>query len=324
AALYGLLAFMGLTSFMGLTALVSSPAVQAEPRHGQYCVKDSSDRSVCLKTRTPRIISLSPGSTELLFAAGAGSRVVAVDQYSDYPVQAETLPKVGGYPNISVEAIVERKPDLVVVWTGGNSRKLMHQLESIGIQTFHFDVFDFNDIERALRTLGLVAGTEQQANYQADVFARRLASLKSSYQSRPTVSVFFEIWRDPLMTVGNGQIINKAIQLCGGWNVYGNLSERIPRVSMESLVALDPQVIIGSDPRGDTVATRKALMEYWGRWKMLTAVQKKQLFSVTSDLIARPTPRMLDEVETLCLHLQAARPANARHEAGFAATEPVP
>ncbi|ELU03916.1 hypothetical protein CAPTEDRAFT_134318 [Capitella teleta] len=273
-----------------------------------------SDRSVCLNTRSPKIISLSPGSTELLFAAGAGDRVIAVDQHSDFPEAVKKLPNVGGYPNVNVEAIVAMKPDLVVVWTAGNSQKVIRQLESLGLSTFHIDVVDFAGIEKAIRRLGQVAGTEKEADRVVDDFSTRLKALKNNYGQRKPVSVFFEIWRAPLMTVGNGQVIDDVISLCGGQNIYGDVSERIPKIGIESLISRDPQVIIGSDPRGDTPETRKDLMDYWSQWENLQAVQGHQLFSVPSDVIARPTPRILDGAEMICHQLQAVRSETSHSE----------
>lgn len=274
---------------------------------GRHCVVDMSERSVCLNTRTPKIISLSPGSTELLFAAGAGDRVMAVDQHSDYPPAVAKLPRVGGYPNINVEAIVGMKPDLVVIWKGGDSPKVINQLELLGINTFHVNAVSFAGIEQALLGLGEIAGTPEPAKKTAATFHQRLARMRQQYSEQAPVSVFFEIWRTPLMTVGNGLTINDVITLCGGRNIYGDLAERTPAVGIESLISHNPQVIIGSDPQGDTPQTRQELLDYWSQWQNLQAVQNRRLFSVPSDLIARPTPRVLDGAEIICRQLQAVR-----------------
>ncbi len=295
---------------------------QAGESDSQYCVTDMSDRSVCLNTRSPKIISLSPGSTELLFAAGAGSRVIAVDQHSDYPESVKQLPNVGGYPNVNVEAIVAMKPDLVVVWTAGNSQKVIGQLESLGVKTFHIDVVDFAGIEQAIQSLGQVAGTEKEANRVVDDFSTQLKALQNNYGQREPVSVFFEIWRSPLMTVGSGQVIDDVISLCGGRNIYGDVSERIPKIGIESLITRDPQVIIGSDPRGDTPETRKDLIGYWSQWENLQAVQGHQLFLVPSDLIARPTSRILEGAEMICHQLQAVR-SEVSHSEYMASQTPL-
>ncbi|MFK0569716.1 cobalamin-binding protein [Endozoicomonas sp.] len=317
----GVLLVMALALFLANAASLPCSTAQASDPDIKYCVKDMSDRSVCLNTRSPKIISLSPGSTELLFAAGAGDRVIAVDQHSDFPEAVKKLPNVGGYPNVNIEAIVAMKPDLVVVWTAGNSQKIIRQLESIGISTFHIDVVDFAGIERAIRSLGQVAGTEKEAGRVVDEFSTRLKALQSNYGQREPVSVFFEIWRSPLMTVGNEQVIDDVISLCGGQNIYGDVSERVPEIGIESLISRNPQVIIGSDPRGDTPETRKDLMNYWSQWENLQAVRKQQLFSVPSDVIARPTPRMLDGAEMICRQLQAVRTGSGSSRSDYMAAQ---
>ena len=147
----------------------------------QRCVEDMSGRSVCLTTQKPKIISLSPGSTELLFAAGAGSQVIATDLHSNYPKAVEKLPRVGGYPNINVEAIIGLQPDLVVIWSGGDSPKVVQQLESLGIPTFHQNAKNFADIATAIQRLGNIAGTGSAAQKTVDVFLTRLNSLRQQY-----------------------------------------------------------------------------------------------------------------------------------------------
>ncbi|USE35377.1 cobalamin-binding protein [Endozoicomonas sp. SCSIO W0465] len=302
--------------------LLPFSTAQASESDSPNCVTDMSGRPVCLSTRSPRIISLSPGSTELLFAAGAGDRVIAVDQHSDYPTNVFRLPRVGGYPNINVEAIVGMSPDLVVIWKGGDSPTVIQQLESLGVNTFHVNAVNFAGIEQALLGLGTIAGTTEQARKTVAAFQQRLAGLRRQYSEQRPLSVFFEIWRTPLMTVGNGLAINDVITLCGGRNIYGELAERTPRVGIESLISRNPQVIIGSNPKGDTPETRKALLDYWSQWQNLQAVERHQLFSVPSDLIARPTPRILDGAEMICRQLQAVR--SATKHSGYVVSQKNP
>ena len=281
----------------------------------ERCVVDDSGRQVCVPNTPLKIISLAPGSTELLFAAGAGQQVVAVDQYSDYPPETKNLPNVGGYPNINVEAIISYQPDLVVVWTGGNSQKVIRQLEKLDLKTFHINAQDFAGIDRNIRQLGQIAGTEISANKAADQFNQRLKQLKDQYQQQSELTVFFEIWRDPLMTVGGSQVITNAIQVCGGRSLYAEIPQPTVKVGMEQLIASNPDVIIGSDPRGSTSQTQKDMLDYWQRWKGLSAVKHRHMFSVPSDAIARLTPRILDGTEIICEELHAVRVKKVRIEA---------
>lgn len=279
------------------------------------CEMDDSRRQVCVPNTSLKIISLAPGSTELLFAAGAGQQVVAVDQHSDFPSAANHLPKVGGYPNINVEAIVAHKPDLVVIWSGGNARSVTRQLETLGLKTFHINAQDFAGIDRNIRQLGQIAGTAPVANQAADQFSQRLAELKARYQKQPELTVFFEIWRDPLMSVGGGQVITDAIRICGGRSLYADIAQPTVKVGIEQLIVADPDVILGSDPRGGTAESRREMMTFWKKWNSLTAVKKQQLFTVPSDSIARLTPRILDGTEIICKQLQAVREKSAGQKA---------
>ncbi|WP_095210416.1 cobalamin-binding protein [Endozoicomonas ascidiicola] len=296
---------MIIRSWLVAVCLIFSGLVQAN--EFSRCVTDMSGRQVCLKTSHPNIISLSPGSTELLFAAGAGGQMIAVDEHSDYPSVVEQLPSIGGFPVINVEAIVGMKPDLVVVWVGGDSPKVVKQLESLGVNTFHLNAVDFSGIEQAILSLGKILGTEKQAEQSVSTFRARLSSLEKTFSQLEPVTVFYEVWRSPLMTVGDGILINDVISLCGGNNVYGDQDQKIPKIGIESLIIRNPQAIIGSAPQGDTPETRREMKRFWGQWENLQAVRTGQLFSVPSDLISRTSPRILDGAEILCRQLQEVR-----------------
>ena len=273
----------------------------------ERCVTDMSGRRVCIKADKPKIISLSPGSTELLFAAGAGAQVIAVDLHSDYPEAVASLPRVGGYPNINIEAIVGLQPDLVAIWKGGNSPAVVKQLESLGITTFDLDAVTLDGIKQALVLIGEIAGTQAQAKKTIDVFSTRLKTLQTQYAHLSPVPVLFEFWHTPLIVAGNRLAINDVITLCGGRNIYQDITAPTAKISIESVVVRNPQVIIGSDPRGNTPETRQEMFDYWKQWPNLQAVQQQQLFSVTSNLIARPTPRVLEGAEMICKQLQEFR-----------------
>ena len=146
--------------FLTLSLLLGSVvSVQAAP----VCVTDDAGRSVCPKKTIKRVVSLSPGSTELVFAAGAGSLVVGVDEHSDYPADVESIARIGGYPNTSVESIVALQPDLIVAWAGGNRPQVTSMLESMGTPLFYIKPSDFNDVASAIQRLGVVFGTTPQA-----------------------------------------------------------------------------------------------------------------------------------------------------------------
>ena len=290
------------------TAITATLMLMVSNTYGkERCVIDDSDRQVCVENTSLKIISLAPGSTELLFAAGAGQQVVAVDLHSDFPPEVMNLPRVGGFPNVNVESVVSFKPDLVVVWTGGNSQSVTRQLEALKIKTFHINARDFAGIERNIRQLGQIAGSESVANKAADTFIQRLAALKERYQGQTQLSVFIDVWRDPPMSIGGGQVITDVIKVCGGRNLFEEVAQPTVQVNLEQLIIDNPDVIISFDRLGSGSETYKDMMEYWQRWENMSAVKHHQLFSVPINSIARSTPRILDGTEIICKHLQAVR-----------------
>ncbi|MDD7805902.1 MAG: cobalamin-binding protein [Endozoicomonas sp. (ex Botrylloides leachii)] len=273
----------------------------------QLCAIDDNGIKVCLHSAPKRIISLAPSATELLYAAGAGKQLVAVDKYSDFPEAAKKLPKVGGYPNINAEVLVNMAPDLIVVWAGGNSPELIQQIARMKLKLFQLNAVNLKDIGIELRKLGAITGNVQQANFQADRFDRRLARLQTTYQHQTPISVFFEIWHTPLMAVGADNIMNRVITLCGGRNIFADVKIHFPIVSIESLLAKNPDVILITSPQNKARDRQTLIASYQKKWVMLSAVQKKQLFIIDSDMISRPTPRILDGAEKICQYLKVVR-----------------
>ena len=250
-----------------------------------------------------RIISLAPGVTELVYAAGGGEKVIAVDDHSDYPEAVKALPKVGGYPNTSAEAILAKKPDLVMIWSGGNDSRLSTQLERIGLTVFYADPVDFAGIASVIRRMGKIMGTEAAAEKNADAFYKQYESIRKQFSDAEPVNVFFEIWDNPLMTVNGGQIISQTIELCGGVNVFASARPRGPRVSIEAVLAKNPDAIVSSE----IVQKNHDINHRWQQYSQISAVKNGFLFTIPGDLIARPTPRALKGAEVLCQQLQRVR-----------------
>lgn len=270
---------------------------------GTRCAIDDLGRKVCTSKPVRRVISLAPSTTEQVYAAGGGSRLIAVDEHSDYPEAVRSLPRVGGYPNTSVEAILAMRPDLVVIWSGGNDARKSSQLETIGLKVFYSDPQDFAGIASVTRRLGTLMGTSGQAERNADDFNQRYQSLQAKYQQAKPVKVFFEIWDNPLLTVNGGQIISQSIELCGGINVFADARPRVPKVSIEAVLAQNPEAIVSSR----IVQKNHDIRSRWQRYRQIDAVRHDFLFTIEGDLITRPTLRTLDGAEILCKNLQSVR-----------------
>jgi iron complex transport system substrate-binding protein len=266
-------------------------------------LRDDSGAEVRLKEPARRIVSLAPNITEMLFAAGAGDRVVGTVDYSDYPQAASRIARIGGYQNLDLETIFALKPDLVIGWQSGNSPTELEPLKRLGIPLFLSEPDRIEDVAGNLEQFGELAGTSSVARIAAAAYRARLEQLRQRYSSRPPVRTFYQIWADPPMTVGGSQIIGSAIRLCGGVNVFGHLTSMAPTVSFEAVLASDPEVIVASGMD----QTRPDWLDTWRRWPQLTAAARDNLFFIPPDLIQRHTPRLLDGAEQLCRDLETAR-----------------
>jgi iron complex transport system substrate-binding protein len=270
----------------------------------QVSTKDDSQRQISLDKPAQRIISLAPHATELLFAVGAGAQIVGVSEYSDYPEQAKKIPSVGNIFALDLERVIALKPDLVVVWGTGNAKLLTSKLRENHITVFESEPHDFETIASSLERLAVLTGTESKGKEAATTFRNRLENLRQTYQLKPgqkTVNVFFQIWRKPLMTLNDRHLVSSAIRLCGGKNIFGDLKEISPTVSLEAVLSLNPQAIIASSGEIQDVLVD------WQQFPRLFAVNKSNLFIIDGNWINRSGPRILDGVESMCKNLAIAR-----------------
>ncbi len=264
---------------------------------------DDTGRTVMLDKPAQRIISLAPHATELLFEAGAGKLLVGVSEYSDYPEQAKKIPSIGNIFALDLERMLALKPDLVVVWGTGNARMLAKKLRDNHIKVFESEPRDFEMVASSIERLGVLAGTDASAKAAAKTFRNRLEALRKAYQvSDPQriISVFYQVWHTPLMTLNDQHMVSAAIRLCGGKNIFGSLKEISPTVNTEAVLAANPQVIITAGEKQEALAN-------WLAFTSMTAVKKGNLFTINGDWINRAGPRILDGTEALCKDLAKAR-----------------
>lgn len=270
-------------------------------------VIDDAGHSIRLTRPAQRIVSLAPHVTELLFAAGAGSKVVGVVQHSDYPPAATALPQVGSHTRVDLEAVAALKPDLVIAWKSGNRDAHLDRFTALGIPVFVNEPRSLEAVALSLEQFGRLAGTEASANAAATRFRQRQAALAARYGNRPPVRLFYQIWNSPLMTINDEQVISDAIRLCGGENVFGGLKQLAPRVSTEAVLAANPEAIVASG----MADSRPEWLDQWKRWPALAAIANGNLFFIPPDLIQRHTPRLLDGAERLCGQLEEVRAKRA-------------
>jgi iron complex transport system substrate-binding protein len=250
-----------------------------------------------------RIVSLMPHATELLFEVGAGDHVVGAVQYSDYPEAAKKIPRVGGYSALNIEAIVALEPDLLIAWPEGNRNRELERLRALGLPILVSDPREFKDIANALTVYGKITGKESQAAIALGKFNKKLAYLLNTYSKQEKISVFYQVWNAPLMTQNGNTFISRAIELCGGNNIFSALPMTNPQVSIESILVQDPQVIVASGMG----QARPEWLDDWRQYKTLQAVKKNNLFHILPELFQRPTSRFLIGTEQLCQAMEKAR-----------------
>lgn len=245
-------------------------------------------------TRPPqRIIALTPHLTELVFAVGAGAQLVGVDSASDYPKAAKALPRVGDYSRINFERILALKPDLVIAWVGGNRAADIHGLNQMGLPVLHTQASRLDDVARLLRLIGRASGHAGQGDAAALDFSARLDALQVRAARQPPVSVFYQVWDRPLMTVGGTHWISDALAVCGARNVFADLRAAAPVVSREAVLRRAPALIVSGSDAPD-------MRRQWQRFASLPAVKNNAFVRVDADLLHRPTPRLIEGVAELC------------------------
>ncbi|MCE5181821.1 MAG: cobalamin-binding protein [Betaproteobacteria bacterium] len=283
--------------------LLAALATVSFPVAAELAITDDTGNQLKLAGPAQRIVSLAPHVTETLFAAGAGERIVGTVDYSDFPEAAKSLPRVGGYSRFDLEAVAALKPDLVIGWESGNAPASIAKLRRLGLPVYLTQANRIEDIAKSLQDFGRLAGTEATANAAAARFRARYAQLAARYSKRPQLRVFYQIWKQPLMTINGKQIISDVIRLCGGENIFADLPVLTPKITVEGVIASNPDVIIASG-MGDA---RPEWLDDWKRWTSMTAVAQDNLYFVPPQLIQRHIPRILDGAEQFCQHLETAR-----------------
>ena len=287
---------------LALAALIVSPAI-AEVR-----AVDDAGATVVLAAPAKRIVTLAPHAAELVYAAGAGERIVGVIQGTDYPAATARLPVVGDAAALDLERIVALAPDLIVTWPWTTPAQVA-VLRTRGIAIFDAAPRAIAGIAADIERIGALTATGTPAAAAAQAFRARIAGLRAGGNDAAPLRVFYQVSDSPLFTLGGQHLVSQAIERCGGRNVFSGLSIPAPQVSIEAVLAADPQVILA----GTDDARRPAWLDEWKRWRDLAAVRGGNLFVVDANLLHRPGPRFADGLAQLCARLDDARRAIAQH-----------
>lgn len=254
-----------------------------------------------VSTNAERIVSLAPNLTELVYTVGAGKQLVGVSAWSDYPREVLDLPVVGDAFTVDQERLALAKPDLLLVWESGTPAHVVDELRDIGYNVVSIRTRELDDVADALLQIGELTGHIDEAASAAAAYRDELQSLRDRYQSLPRIRVFYQVAARPLYTINNEHYISELISVCGGDNIFKDLSELAPTVDVEAVVDRDPEVMLASTDAGDD-----AFVE-WERWPDIAANRLGNLFLLPADEIGRATTRVMVAGKAMCIALQQAR-----------------
>ena len=284
----------------------------AVPAVASITAVDDGGKTVTLPRAPARIVTLAPSLTELVFAAGAGAAIVGTTALSDFPQAANRIARVGDASRLDVERVLALKPDLVLVWQRGNLGREIAQIEAAGVPLFRLEPRRLDEVPRAIERLGLLLGHVDEAQRSAAGLRATLARLRQSHEHAAPVSVFYQVWQSPLLTLNGQHLIADVITLCGGRNVFAEVGPLVPSVSVEAVVAADPEAIVTANEEGGRApawqhAVAQPSLAAWRRHPQLTAVRRGWLFALNGDLISRQGPRIGLGAEAMCAALDEVR-----------------
>jgi len=248
-----------------------------------------------------RIVSTAPSITELLYALGLGDRVVGVDRFSRYPVEALRKPKIGDYANPNLETIASLRPDLVIIPV--NPAKLAERLAVLRLKVLEIDQESVAKLYESFRIVGETAGAGAEAAKLASTVRLQLDAIRARAAPLKRTRMMFVVGRTPnrldgLIVVGQASYLNEIITLAGGENVFRDAVASYPGVSLEEVLARNPDVILDMGDMADTVGVtdqhKREVTGLWERLASVNAVKQHRVHAVASDIYVVPGPRVVD------------------------------
>ncbi len=243
-----------------------------------------------------RVISLAPSLTEIVIELNAADMLVGVLDGGERPAEVAALPSVGRYGQLEMERLLSLRPDLLLLWPGSVSAVQRDQLQRLHIPTLTAEPHSLDQLADQIEQIGERLGRVERGRQVAEAFRQRVFELRQRYHRNVPMSVFYQVWDHPLYTVGGGQIISDALSVCGARNVFADLGQPAPQVSLEAVLQRDPEAILVSEP---------VLLDGWKAWPQLNAVKAQRLLVVPDKGLERPSGQMLAAVAKLCETLSA-------------------
>jgi iron complex transport system substrate-binding protein len=260
-------------------------------------VTDELGQQISLNNFPPqRIISVAPNITEILFALGLDNQIVGVTDFCDYPIAAKLKPKIGGFSNPNLEQIIALKPDLVVITADSNQDAMTKQLWRLNIPVYIINPKTIFGILTTIHHLGEVTGTVTTANNLTQQLQHRIELVQHKVKGLPKPKVLF-LWSEiPLITAGQETFTDSLIELAGGLNIAHESKIKYPKYSLEEIIRQQPEIIIVANMQSQIDTT---VYSRWQKWNQIPAVRNHRVYSINSDIMARPAPRIIDGLEEL-------------------------
>ena len=278
---------------LSLSLWVGTGATSPSPAR----VIDETGREVVIPPSPKRIISLAPNLTEILFTLGLDKEIVGVSLHCNFPEAAKHKPRVGTYISLDFEKILSLRPDLILATGAGNTLEMVERLEKLGFPTYVIFPKNFDGILTSIRHVGQILSREKEAKEIISNMQARRQRVIERTRGLPRPRVFLQIGEAPLVTVGKGSFADDLIYLAGGENIAAADGKMYPRFGLEEILRRAPEVIIISsmNPGG----SYDKIIQEWARWKTIPAVQNGRIHLIDSDLIDRPSPRIIDGLEEM-------------------------
>lgn len=281
---------------IGVLAM-TAPACMAE-----ITLTQANGNLLVLPAPAKSIITLAPNLAELVFAAGAGERLLAVGAYSDFPAEVKDIPQIGDAFRIDLERVLSLQPDLVIAWPSGNPQAALQKLADLGITVWQIEIQTPAEIAAVIDAIAVAAGTEAVGHAAAESLRQRLTTLVAENAHKAPLDFFYQIASEPLYTVSDGHIISRSLEVCGGRNIFANLPTLAPQIGRESVIQANPSVMIAAEVPGQAAA-----LDGWLQWPSLDAVKQMAFVYLPADDISRAGPRLLDGIELACQRFDEIR-----------------
>lgn len=281
--------------------LAATPA--AIPAGTAIHTQDDKGRPVSLAAPARRAITLAPHATELVYAAGAGDYLAATIRGSDYPPAARQVPVIGDGTQPDAERVAAVRPDLLIAWQPTAAQPVVRVMDKLGVPVFYSDPLTLAAIPDAVERMGVLFGTQAQAQPAAAQLRARLAALAARYAGRRPVRVFIQAGLEPIYTLNDSSIVSDALRICGGVNVFGQAPIVAPQVSLEGVLAARPEAVLAGVSRPEDTARNLAAWQALG----LPAARLGHVYGVDADALYRPGPRLIDAAEAICADLDRLR-----------------